>query len=70
MNCEWETRRLFEDFSRAVDPNSLNPDPNTDPDPAFQENPDPDPIGIKAFDDQKLKKKIQLKIFLYLFFLS
>jgi hypothetical protein len=26
---------------RAVDPDSLNPD--TDPDPAFQVNPDPDP---------------------------
>jgi hypothetical protein len=29
--------------SRAVDPDSFNPDPNTDPDPAFQVNPDPDP---------------------------
>jgi hypothetical protein len=37
-----------------------------DPDPAFQVNPDtadtyPDPIWIQGFDDQKLKKKIQLK---------
>jgi hypothetical protein len=37
-----------------------------DPDPAFQVNPvtDPgtDPIRIQGFDNQKLKKKIQLKI--------
>jgi hypothetical protein len=25
-----------------VDPDSLNPDPDTDPDPAFQVNPDTD----------------------------
>jgi hypothetical protein len=35
--------------NRAVDPDSLNRD--TDPDPAFQVNPDP------GFSDQKLKKK-------------
>jgi hypothetical protein len=35
---------------------------------AFQVNTDPDPIRIQGFDDQKLKKKIQLKIFLLLFF--
>ncbi len=33
-------------------PDSLNPDPDANLDPAFQENPDP--------DDQKLKK-VQLK---------
>jgi hypothetical protein len=41
--------------------------PDTDPDPAFQVNPDPytDP----GFDDQKLKeKKIQLKNFCIFFF--
>jgi hypothetical protein len=27
------------------------------PDPAFQVNPDPDPIRIQGFDDQKLKEK-------------
>jgi hypothetical protein len=45
---------------RAVDPDSLNPDP--DPDPAFQVHPDtnPDP----GLDDQKLKKKIKPNIFL------
>ncbi len=38
-----------------MDPDSWNPD--TDPDPAFQVNPDPDPIRIQGFDDQKLKEK-------------
>jgi hypothetical protein len=38
-----------------VDPDSLNQDPDTDPDPAFQVNLDP--IRIQGFDDQKLKKK-------------
>ncbi len=28
---------------------------------------DPDPVRIQAFDDQKLKKKMQPKIFFYLF---
>jgi hypothetical protein len=43
-----------------------------EPGPAFQVNPDPntdpDPIWIKGFDDQKVKKKkIQLKlVFLFL----
>ncbi len=33
-------------------------------DPAFQVNPDPDPIRIQGFDDQKMKKKnINEKIF-------
>jgi hypothetical protein len=40
-------------FNKAVDPDSLNPDP------AFQVNPDPatdqDLIRIQGFDDQKLK---------------
>jgi hypothetical protein len=40
------------DEIRAVDPDSSNPDP------AFQVNPDtvPDPIRIQGFGDQKLKK--------------
>jgi hypothetical protein len=37
----------------------LNPDPH----PAFQVNP----IRFQGFDDQKLKKKIQLKLFKSLF---
>jgi hypothetical protein len=41
----------------VVDPDSLNPDP------------DPDPIQIQGFDDLKLKKKIQQKIF-HIFFWS
>jgi hypothetical protein len=42
-----------------VDPDLLNPIPDTDPDPTFQVNPDadPDPIRIEGFDDKKLKKK-------------
>jgi hypothetical protein len=35
--------------------------PNPDTDPAFRVNPDPD--TDPRFDDQKLKKKKQLKIF-------
>jgi hypothetical protein len=35
--------------TRAVNQDSLNPDT------------DPDPIWIQGFDDQKLKKKIQMK---------
>jgi hypothetical protein len=34
-----------------VDPDSLNPD--MDSDPAFEVNPDPDPIRIQDFDDRK-----------------
>jgi hypothetical protein len=45
-----------------VDPDSLN----SDPDPAFQVNPDQDLIWIQGFDDQKKKK--QLKHFLLSFF--
>jgi hypothetical protein len=43
--------------TRAVDPHSLNMDPDTDPDPdpAFQVISDPDPIWILGFDDQELK---------------
>ncbi len=41
---------------------------DTDPDPAFQVNPDPDPIRIHGFDDQKIKKKYSCKFF-YIFFL-
>jgi hypothetical protein len=32
-----------------VDPGSLNPDPITDPDPAFQVNPDPVPYLVRLF---------------------
>ncbi len=39
---------------------------NTDPDP----DPDPDPIRIQGFNDQKLEKKLQLKIFIYFFFIK
>jgi hypothetical protein len=42
----------------------LNPDPDTDPDAAYQVNPDPDPIRIQGFDDQKLKKKYSRKFIL------
>jgi hypothetical protein len=55
---------------RAVGPDSLHLDPDTDLDPAFQVNPDPDtdpntdtdsdPIQIQGFNEQKLKKKIQI----------
>jgi hypothetical protein len=43
----------------------MHPDPDTDPDPAFQVNldPDTDPFRIQGFDDQKLKKIIQVKGF-------
>ncbi len=40
----------------VVDPDFLNPDPDTDQDPAFQVKPDPDP----GFNDQN-SNKIQLK---------
>jgi hypothetical protein len=53
-----------------VDPDSMNSDPDTDPDQAFQVNPDSDtdPIRIQGFDDQKLKKKKYSRIF-YISFL-
>jgi hypothetical protein len=38
-----------------------------DPDPAFQVKPDPDPIRIQGFDDQKLKRNTAENIFIYLF---
>jgi|688.fasta_scaffold1079602_1 hypothetical protein len=41
-------------ISRAVDPDSLNPDLDTDP--AFQVNPDPYPIRIQGLDDQKTEE--------------
>jgi hypothetical protein len=52
--------------SRAVDPALLNPDPDTDPDPAFQVNPDP--IQIQGVDDQKLKEKNTAENFFQPFF--
>ncbi len=39
------TSHVFPLLSRTVDPDA-------DPDPAFQVNPDPNPIGIQGFDDQ------------------
>jgi hypothetical protein len=39
---------------RALNPDSLNPDPDTNPDPAFQVNRDQ--IRILGFDDQKLRE--------------
>jgi hypothetical protein len=39
-----------------VDPDSLHPDPEKDPDPAFQV----DPIRIKGFDDQKFRKNTEI----------
>jgi hypothetical protein len=38
--------------------------PGTDPDPAFQANPDPDPIRIQGFDYQKLNLKNTAEHFL------
>ncbi len=60
---------IVKQYHRA--PRTTLVDPDTpDPDPAFQVNPDPNPIQIHGFDDQKLKKKkIQLrfvKIFLFI----
>jgi hypothetical protein len=48
---------LFTASSRTVDPDALNPDPDSDPDSAFQVSPDPDPVRIQSFDDQKLREK-------------
>jgi hypothetical protein len=36
----WNVNLVVNVVSRAVDPDSFNPDPDTDPDIAFQENPD------------------------------
>jgi hypothetical protein len=45
----------------------LKPNPDTDPDPAFQVNrdldTDPDPIRIQSFADKILKKKHTAEIF-------
>jgi hypothetical protein len=43
------TAHLLVSVRRAVDPDSLNPDP----DPAFQVNPDLDPIRIQGFMTKK-----------------
>jgi hypothetical protein len=50
-----------------VDLDSLNPDTDTDPDPAFQVNPDNPEQG---FYDQKLKKKNTAENFFYLFLIK
>jgi hypothetical protein len=50
-----------------VDPDSLNPDPDT----ASHVNLDPDPTRIQGFDDQKLKKKQKYRRkFIYIYFFS
>ncbi len=58
------TTIVWRQRSRAVDPDSL------DPDPVLQLNSDP--IRIQDFDDQQLKKKLQQNFYLYTgnFFLS
>jgi hypothetical protein len=52
---------------RAVDLYSFFTDPDPDPEldvgGQYGSNPDPDPIRIQGFNDQKLQKKLQLKIF-------
>jgi hypothetical protein len=40
-----------------VDPDPINPYLDTDPVPAFQVNPDPNPTPIWGFDVQNLKKR-------------
>ncbi len=50
-----------------MDPDSLNSNPDTNPDPAFQVNLDPDLIQIQGFDDQNLRKKNTAEYFFYLF---
>jgi hypothetical protein len=47
-----------------VYPDSLNPDLDTDPDPAYQVNPYP------GFMTKNGRKKIQLKIFFFVIYLS
>jgi hypothetical protein len=51
------TKKTDHPFFRVVDPDSLNP--------AFQVNlkPDPDPIRIQGFNEQKLKKKNRVENF-------
>ncbi len=44
----------------------MYPDPDTDPETAFQVNPDP--IRIQGFYDQKPKKKNRAEICLFIFF--
>ncbi len=44
--------------------------PESDPDPAFHVNPDPDPIRIQGFDDQKLKKKNAAHKFVIFFWIK
>jgi hypothetical protein len=51
-----------------VDPYSLNPDPDTNPDPTFKVNPDP--IRIQGFDDQQNLRKKYSFIFLFLFLIK
>jgi hypothetical protein len=48
----------------------LNSDLDTDPDAAFQVNPDPDQIWIQGFDDQNLKNKIEPNFLIYLFLIK
>ena len=44
-------------LSSVDDSDTLNPDRDTDPDPAFKVNPDTDLVPDPGFDDQKMKKK-------------
>ncbi len=63
------------DVARVVDPysflriririQSLMLEANTDPDPNL--DPDPNPIRIQGLNDQKFKKKLQLKNFFFFF---
>ncbi len=52
-----------------MDPYSFFPDPDTEFEAGDQSgsNPDPDPIRIQGFNDQKLKKNYNWKIF-FIFF--
>jgi hypothetical protein len=71
MKQQYTVPYLLNGPTKVGDPDSLNPDPDTDPDPAFQVNPDPHPTRIQCFTDQIFKKKkIQLKILLYIFLSS
>jgi hypothetical protein len=45
----------------TVDPDSLNPDTDTDPDPTFQVNQDPG--RIQCFEDQKFQKSSVENVF-------
>jgi hypothetical protein len=46
----------------------LNSDLDTDPDAAFQVNPDPDQIWIQGFDDQNFEELNRAKFFNISFF--